>query len=382
MLKAIRIHTRNLFLVPLLVCMASCTLFSKKQNLVVGYIDAFSGTRAMFGVSTRSGIQMAIDELNAQGGLRGQKIDLKIYDDEGIPQKAEKVAGQLLKEHPNVLAVLGASASSRSLLMAPIFQKQEIPMVTSSSTHPKVTAAGDYIFRVCFVDTFQGPVMAEFLIKSLKIKKAAILRDISTQYSLTLSEFFKKRFIRTGGEVVSDQTYQSGDVDFGSQLKALKKHRPQVVYVPGYYSDVGRIVLQARQEGIASMFVGGDGWDSPDLLNVVEDRLNGAYFTSHFSPDNEDPTYLLFKKNYVARYGRPPDAFSALGYDAAGVLIAGMKKTKTLSPSGIRDEIAKTKNYSGVTGKISLDKNRNAIKPVVILKIEDKKIKIVTSITP
>lgn len=360
----------------LILSVSSCSFFSQREEIPVGYVDAFSGPRAMFGTSARNGIQMAIEEVNARGGIQGKNIKLYIYDDQGIPENAAKAAEQLI-EKQKIVALIGASASSRSLLMAPIAQAKKIPMIAFSSTHPKLTQIGDYIFRACFIDTFQGPMMAEFLRKSLKLKRAAIFRDINTQYSMNISEFFKKTFTRLGGQVVSDQTYAGGSVDFTKPLRAIQKQNPEVVYIPGYYGDVAQIAIQARSMGIKAVFAGADGWDSGDLLELSKGSLEGAYFSSHFSPDSTEPTYVTFRDAFLKKFKLNPDAFSALGYDAAKVLSDAMKRSELMSPEQIRDQIALTKDFQGVTGNITLDAKRNAVKPVVILKIENNASKFV-----
>lgn len=370
--------TSHRFVISLVLSViGSCSFFPKKEPIWVGYVDSFSGPRAVFGISTRNGIQMAVDEWNAKGGLHGRKMALIISDDEGVPEKSKVAAQDLVNKHPQMVALLGATASSRSLVMAPIAQSKKIPMITPSSTHPKVTEVGDYIFRVCFVDALQGPVMAKFLKNELKIQKVAIMRDLSTQYSLGLSEFFKKRFIKLGGEIVSDQTYRAGDIDFKPQLTRIKKQRPQLIYIPGYFSEVVRIVRQAKELGLEAQFAGGDGWDSEELKSVIQEQSDKAYFTAHFSPESDDVVYSKFKQRYQRRYRRDPDAFSALGYDAAYVLLRAIESSHDVHPEQIKNQLAQTRDFPGVTGKITLDRNRNAVKPVVILRVENGQSKLI-----
>lgn len=363
-------------------CAAILLAGCKSQPTVsVGVVDVFSGARSVFGISTRNGMQLAIDEANRAGGVQGSKIRVVAYDDEGEPEKSRAAVERLAAEK-DLLAILGASASSRSLLMAPVAQEKKIPMVTSSSTHPKVTQAGDYIFRVCFIDTFQGPIMARFLRQSLGLRRVAILRDLDTQYSLSLGEFFKQTFIRAGGEVVSDQTYVGGSGDYRAQVRTLAKLQPEAIYVPAYYSDIAQIALQAREAGVKGVFAGGDGWDSHELRELSKGTLAGSYFSSHFSPESQDAAYLEFKARFAKKYRRDPDAYSALGYDAARVLIEAMRRARALTPEAVKTALASTKDFDGVTGKISLDAQRNAVKPVVILKVEDRKNALVKAFSP
>lgn len=361
---------------------SSCDWFSQGAQITVGYIDAFSGSRAVFGRSTRSGIEQAIQEFNKKGGVSGKKIKLVVYDDEGIAEKTKIAVDKMIRENPNMLATLGASSSTRSLVMAPVVQQNKIPMVISSSTHPKVTATGDHIFRVCFVDTLQGPAMANYIKNNLKLQRVAIIRDLSAQYSMSLSEFFKKRFISLGGEVVSDQSYRAGDIDFSKQLAAIKKANAQIIYVPGYFSEAYQILLQARAQGMSTPFAGADGWDSPELSNAFKNETIPLYYTTHFSPENQSEVYQAFKKRFLKKYQREPDAFSALGFDAANVLLSAIEKSKTLSREEVRLQVSQTKDFEGVTGSITLDKNRNAVKPVAILQTLAGRVSFVKYETP
>jgi branched-chain amino acid transport system substrate-binding protein len=277
---------------------------------------------------------------------------------------------------------LGEVASSLSLAAAPICQQNKIPMISPSSTNPKVTQVGDYVFRVCFIDPFQGQVMSDFAMNNLKAQTAAILRDQKSDYSMGLADFFVKRFKEKGGTIVSDQSYVAGDVDFKSQLTNIREQKPDVIFVPGYYGEVGLIAKQARELGIKVALLGGDGWDSSKLYEIGGAALDGCYFSSHYSPESTDPKVQDFVKKYQAKYGEVPDALATLGYDAMGVLAAALKNAKSLSETDIRDAIAATKAYAGVTGSISLDANRDAVKPAVVLKIENSKASYVTTVNP
>jgi len=281
-----------------------------------------------------------------------------------------------------VQVVLGEVASSLSLAAAPICQQNKIPMISPSSTNPKVTQVGDYVFRVCFIDPFQGQVMSDFAMKNLKAQTAAILRDQKSDYSMGLADFFVKRFKEKGGTIVSDQSYVAGDVDFKSQLTNIRGQKPDVIFVPGYYGEVGLIAKQARELGVKAALLGGDGWDSSKLYEIGGAALDGCYFSSHYSPESTDPKVQDFVKKYQTKYGQVPDALATLGYDSMGVLAAALKNAKSLSEADIRDAIAATKAYTGVTGSISLDANRDAVKPAVVLKIENSKASYVTTVNP
>jgi branched-chain amino acid transport system substrate-binding protein len=255
-------------------------------------------------------------------------------------------------------------------------------MISPSSTNPKVTQVGDYVFRVCFIDPFQGQVMSDFAMNNLKAQTAAILRDQKSDYSMGLADFFVKRFKEKGGTIVSDQSYVAGDVDFKSQLTNIRGQKPDVIFVPGYYGEVGLIAKQARELGVKVALLGGDGWDSSKLYEIGGAALDGCYFSSHYSPESTDPKVQDFVKKYQTKYGQVPDALATLGYDSMGVLAAALKNAKSLSEADIRDAIAATKAYTGVTGSISLDANRDAVKPAVVLKIENSKASYVTTVNP
>ncbi len=359
----------------------SCGPKLNPNEIRIGEYGSLTGAQATFGVSTQNGIQLAVDEANAAGGVNGKTLKVIAYDDQGEGSEVAVVVTKLITED-KVQVILGEVASSLSLAAAPICQDHKIPMISPSSTDPKVTQKGDYIFRVCFIDPFQGRVMADFAMDQLKAKSAAILRDQKSDYSMGLADFFIKRFQERKGAIVSDQSYVAGDVDFKSQLTIIRGQKPDVIFVPGYYGDVGLIVKQARELGIKVPLLGGDGWDSSKLYEIGGEALDGCYFSSHYSPESTDPKVQDFVKRYQAKFGQVPDALATLGYDAAGVLVAALKSAKSLDGADIRDAIAATKDYPGVTGSISLDADRNAVKPAVVLKISGGKASYVTTINP
>lgn len=351
------------------------------DTIKIGEVGSMTGSEATFGISTHEGIQLAIKEQNAKGGIKGKKLELISVDNQGKPEEAAIGTTKLITQD-KVVAVLGEVSSSRSLAMAPIAQKNKIPMISPSSTNPKVTTIGDYIFRVCFIDPFQGSVMAKFASDTLKVKKVAVLRDVKSDYSLGLSDFFKDSFIKSGGEIVVEQTYSSGDVDFNSQLTSIRAKKPDAIFLPGYYTEVGLIAKQARKLGIKVAILGGDGWDSEKLYEIGGKSLNNTYFSNHYSKDDQSPAVQSFVKNYKAAYNKLPDGLAAMGYDAALVLIAAMESTPSASPKEIRDAVAKTKDFQAVTGKISIDEKRNANKPAVILEIKDGKFLYKSTVNP
>ncbi|MCB0309063.1 MAG: ABC transporter substrate-binding protein [Bdellovibrionales bacterium] len=360
---------------------------SSQQNLetndtiLIGAVLSLTGPEATFGISTKNAIELSFEQKNKEGGVLGKKLKLITLDNQSKPEESAIAITKLITQD-NVVAVLGEVASSRSIAMAPIAQSNKIPMLSTASTNPKVTELGDFIFRTSFIDPFQGPVLARFVFENLKMKKVAIFKDVKNDYSIGLSQFFKEKFVELGGQIISEQSYSAGDMDFKAQLTAIRSAKPEFVYLPGYYTDVGLILRQARELGIKVPFGGGDGWDSPKLFEIGGKATEGGYFSNHYSPEAEDPFVQSFVKEYEAKYGTVPDALAALGYDSGIIMIEALKNSKSLAGTDIRDALAKTSKIKGVTGIITFNSQRNPIKSAVIIKIEDGKQKYVTTIDP
>ena len=355
------------------------------DKVLIGHVASLTGEQATFGDSTDKGIQLAIAEANAKGGVNGKQLGLKTYDDQGKPEEAALAATRLIVQD-KVPVILGEVASSRSLAIAPIAESNKIPEISSASTNPRVTKDGDktrqFVFRVCFIDPFQGTVLAKFPKENLKVANVAILRDVGNDYSVGLADFFAKKFNELGGKIVSDESYKAGDQDFKAQLTAIKNKKPQLIYVPGYYTDVALIARQARELGIKVPLAGGDGWDSSKLYEIAQGALDGSYFSNHYSTENPAPVIQDFVKKYKAAYGSVPDALAALGYDAANVAIDAMKRAKDMTGPSIRDAIEQTKGFEAVTGTITLDADHNPVKSAVVLGIDKNAQKYVTTINP
>lgn len=316
---------------------------------------------------------MAADEINQAGGINGRKIDIVIEDDQGSPEQAAVAAGKLIDRY-KVVAIIGAGASGNSLAAAPKAQAAHVPLIAPSSTNPAVTQAGDYVFRACYIDAFQGEVMARFVVNTLKAKRAAILQDFNSPYSRGLTEFFELSFAKLGGEIVVKQTYSQGDADFRGQLSTIKAAAPDVIYIPGYYGDVAIIAKQARQLGVSVPLLGADGWDAPELWELGGDSLNGSFISNHYSADDPSDAIKKFVQSYRQRYGNLiPDAHAALAYDALRFLADAIQKAGGTDPQKMRDALAETRNFPGITGIISMDRERNAVKPGVILRLQDGK---------
>jgi branched-chain amino acid transport system substrate-binding protein len=350
-------------------------------EIVVGYYGDLTGRTASFGQSTRNGVEMAVDEINKAGGIMGRKVRVIVEDDQGEPNKAATVVSKLVNQD-KVHAVLGEVASSNSLAAAPKAQEAKVPMISPSSTNPNVTQVGDYIFRVCFIDPFQGDVMAKFAAKNLKATKAAILYDFNSDYSRGLREFFTRSFKASGGQIVAEQSYTQGDRDFSGQLTQIRAATPDVIYVPGYYGEVGVIANQTKQLGIKAPLLGGDGWDSPQLWQLGGAALNGDYISNHYSVDDPKPAVQKFVADYKERFKLSPDALAALGYDSMRVLADAITRAGGTDGVKLRDAIAATKNFAGITGTITIDKDRNSVKSAVVLKLMDGKFVYDTTIYP
>jgi branched-chain amino acid transport system substrate-binding protein len=319
-----------------------------------------------------NGVLMAADEINRKDGINGHAIDIIMEDDKGSPEAAAQVTGKLIDSY-KVVAIIGAGASGNSLAAAPKAQAARVPLIAPSSTNPAVTQVGDYIFRACFIDAFQGEVMARFAANTLKAKKAAIMLDFNSPYSRGLTEFFEFSFAKLDGQIVIKQSYSQGDADYRGQLSAIKATDPDVIYIPGYYGDVALIARQARQLGLTIPLLGADGWDAPELWELGGDALNGSYISNHYSADDPSETIQNFVHQYRQRYGNlTPDAHAALAYDALRFLAEAIQRAGTTEGVKLRDALAETKNFSGITGIISMDRDRNAVKPAVILKLQDR----------
>jgi len=352
------------------------------NTIKVGEYASLHGSEAAFGNSSHEGTMLAIEQVNAAGGVLGKKIDLIYEDNQSKPGESATIVKKLItRDH--VVAVLGEVASGRSLEAAPICQQSKIPMISPSSTNPKVTETGDYIFRVCYTDPFQGKLLAEFALKTLKAKKIALLSDVAAPYSVGLAQYFREPFLAGGGEIVIEQKYSSHDKDFKAQLTAIKAANPEAIFVPGYYTEAGLIVLQARQLGITVPLFGGDGWEAPELIQTAGNALEGTYYSTHYSPEVQTPIVQDFVKKFQARWnGETPDAMAALGYDSAMVLVDAIKRAGTTDSAKLRDAIAATKDLECVTGKTTLDAQRNPSKSAVIITVKDGKFKYVQTISP
>jgi branched-chain amino acid transport system substrate-binding protein len=347
------------------------------KEIVIGHYASLTGPEATFGISTDNGIKLAVEERNAAGGIKGKKIRLITYDNQGKLEESVSAVTRLI-DQDKVVAVLGEVASSRSLAGGPVAQRKGVPMISPSSTNPDVTAIGDMIFRVCYIDPFQGKVNAAFAINHLRKTKGAVLYNRQQAYSAGLNTNFKDAFTKMGGTIVSEQAFSDGDNDFSAQLTAIREAKPDFIFVPVYYTEIVNIAKQARKLGMTLPLIGSDGWDSPELKNAG-DALNGCFFSNHYSHEDQRPEVQDFVKKYKADHKTTPDGLAALGYDAARLIFDAMDRAESLSGKDLAAAIAATKNFQGVTGSITIDKDRNAEKVAVMLEIVNGELKYVTT---
>jgi branched-chain amino acid transport system substrate-binding protein len=350
-------------------------------TILIGHYGSMTGSEATFGQSTDKGIRLAVKEVNAAGGVKGRMIEVKTYDDQGKAQEAGTAVTRLITDD-KVVAVLGEVASTLSLAGGRVAQQYGVPMISPSSTNPQVTQIGDKIFRVCFLDPFQGWVEAKFARETLKANTAAILYDQGQAYSKGLAQYFKEAFVQMGGTITTEQAFTGGDQDFSAQLTTIRQTNPDVVLVPGYYTDAGNVAIQVRKLGIKAPMLGGDGWDSTQLAAIGKDAIEGSYYSNHYSFQEKRPEVENFVGKYEAEHHIKPDGLAALGYDAARLLFDAMGRAPALDGASLAKAIAETKDFPGVTGKITIDPERNAKKSAVIVQMKGGMPVYVTTIAP
>jgi branched-chain amino acid transport system substrate-binding protein len=390
-------HRRQFFSLAVIATVAASGSACKKKNeggagekgtdkadtgeIIIGHYASMTGNTAHFGQDTDKAARLAVEQLNAAGGVLGRKLKIVTLDTRGDGAEAANAVTRLI-DVEKATAILGEVASSLSLQGGPIAQRRKIPMVSPSSTNPKVTQVGDYIFRVCYIDPFQGKVMALFARQTLKLDKVAILKDVKNDYSIGLAEAFQKAFLAAGGTIAVEQSYSAGDTDFSAQVTAIKSSGAQAIWAPGYYAEVGAIARTAARLGLKVPLLGGDGWDAPELFTIGGEALNGSYFSNHFAPDQASPLAQKFVADFKAKYGQEPTGLGALGYDGVMVIADAIKRAGSASPAALRDALAATKAYEAVTGRITMDKDRNPEKSVVVLKIDGGKAKYESLVNP
>ncbi len=368
------------------VIVLSAGIFACKPGSVdtikVGEFASLTGKEATFGTSSHEGTLLAIEQINAAGGLLGKKVELLTEDNQTKAGEPANAVNKLISKD-GVIAILGEVASSRSLEAAPICQQNKIPMISPASTNPAVTQQGDYIFRVCFNDTFQGGALANFASGTLKAKKVAILTDVKSDYSKGLAKSFKAKYTSNGGKIGIELDFNGGDKDFKGQLTAIKNDAPDAIFLPAYYNDVALICIQAKQLGMNIPIFGGDGWESESLLAIGQEAMEGHYFSTHCSIEQPTPEMSAFVTAYKERFeNKTPDAMAVLGYDSAMVLADAIKRAGTTDGPALRDAIAATKDFAGASGNITLNADRDALKALVFIQIKGGKFTYNATVNP
>ena len=350
-------------------------------EIKVGVVSCLSGGLSTFGVSSVQGTKLAAGEINSAGGILPQPLTLIIDDNQSRPGETARIVRKFLTQD-RVDAILGDLTSSLTMEAAPLAQNAHVPLLTPTATNVAITPIGDFIFRSCFTDPFTGRVMARFALDHLQARRAVIMTDIKQDYSVGVAAELKQYFGANGGQLLEDLSFSSGDTDFRAQLSRLKAVRPEVVFLPAYYPEVSLILREARLLGVTAPFVGGEGWDSPTLVQIAGKSADGSYYANHFSSRDPDPRVQQFVARYQERYHAVPDALAALWYDGMRLMADAIERAGSDNPEKIRDALAQTKDFSGVTGNISLDGQRNATKPGVIVTIQAGTIKMVERVNP
>jgi branched-chain amino acid transport system substrate-binding protein len=357
------------------------------DTIKIGVNLELSGAVASYGTSEAAGIDLAVEEINAAGGIEGKQIEIVKIDNKSDNAEATSAAIRLA-EQDKVVAIIGAATSGATVAQAQIANDKQVPLISPSGTSPSVTVREDggvneYVFRTSFIDPFQGTVAANFAANELKVKNVAIYSDNASDYSKGLAASFKKDFEAAGGKIVANESYVAKDPDFRSTLTRIKSADPEFIFIPGYYEEVGLIVKQAREMGIDVPLMGADGWDSPILLDLAgAEALNNTFTTNHYSSEDPDGKIQEFSKKFEGKYGKAPDAFNALGYDTVYLLADAIKRAGGADSVKIKDALAETKDLELITGLYSVDENHHPIKSATILEYQDGETVFKTKVNP
>jgi branched-chain amino acid transport system substrate-binding protein len=369
------------FLTPAAALCLALAATHAQETIKIGEFASMTGKEATFGQFAHKGTQLAIEEVNAAGGVLGKKLELLLEDNQSKPGESATIVKKFISRD-KVVAVLGEIVSSRSLEAAPICQNARIPLVSPGATAPEFTTKGDYIFRVCFIDPFAGTIMAKFAKDTLKARRVAVLSSVSSAQSVGIAKFFRERFTAKGGTVVAEQKFSEGDKDFRAQLTAIKAAGAEAVFAPAYYAEAALICKQARDLGMTIPLLGTDGWESSELISIGGAAVEGCYLVTHYSPENQSKLVASFHERFQKKFGMPSNALCALGYDSALLLIDAIKRAGTTEGPKLRDALAATKNFPGAAGTITLDAQRNPTKSAVVLTVKNGKFAFVQDVNP
>ena len=342
---------------------------SDSEVIKIGGIGPLTGSASTYGISAKEGADLFIKEINDAGGINGKKIELIFEDDQATPDGAMQAFNKLV-DKDGVSAILGGVTSGATLAIAKNSTERQIPMITPTGTEPSITnEGGDFMFRGCFIDSFQGEILAKYTTDNLNKKTAAVLYNAGSDYSIGIAKAYKETLEKNGGTVVEYLSYNDGDTDFKAQLTKIKGSNPDVIVLPDYYNVVGLIAKQARDISITSQFLGGDGWESEELVEIGGEAVDGALYINHYYSGDTSEIVKNFVESYKKEYNKEPDAFAALAYDSARVLVEAIKNANSTDGTAIKDELAKIELES-VTGKISFNEERSAIKGAAVIKLE------------
>jgi len=361
----------------LVASLAGCSK-TNQNEIRIGINYELSGGVATYGQSSVEGIEMAIEEINKAGGINGKKIAPVKYDNKSEPAEATTLANKLITQD-KVIAILGPATSGPFKAEIPVANSKKVPIATGSATADDVTLTSDgkvqeYVFRVCFIDSFQGTAMAKYASENLSVKKAVIIMDSSSDYGKGLAKNFKENFEKAGGTIVAEEAYVAKDTDFNAILTKIKGLDFDVIYIPGYYNEAGLIIKQARALGITAPILGADGFDSPVLLELAgAEALNNVYFTNHYSSLDKDPAVIKFIEDFKAKYNKEPDAFNALGYDLVKFVADAIGRAEKLNGESVKKALEETENFTGVTGTLSVDEYHNPVKSIIVIGLENGK---------
>lgn len=379
MSKRLPVLTTFLAILVLLAGLFSGCSDTTSKDIKIGIIYELTGNTASFGTAAANGTKLAFKEINANGGVLGKQIQTIIADNKGEPAESTNAMTKVINQD-KVVAVTGFTVSSCGIAASSVAEANKIPFVAAATTNPRVTIneqtgkTKDYVFRACFIDPFQGNVAASFALNSLKLKKTAILIDSSSDYSKSMSQFFKEAYTKAGGQILIEEAYLQKDQDFKAILTKIKAQNPELIYLPGYYDEVGKIIKQARELSITVPFLGGDAWDSPKLVEIAGPQpLNNTHFTNFYSVEDNNPKSKAFVEAFKKEFGQAPDSMAAMGYDAAYLLVDAIKRANSTDPNKIREALTSTSAFKSVSGDMSLTPTHDAVRSAVIIELKDGK---------
>jgi len=359
-----------------LVLAAGCSQAGGGDTIKIGVNYELSGKVASYGQSSVEGIELAIEQINEAGGVKGKKIELVKYDNKSEPSEATTLATRLMTQD-KVVAVLGPATSGSFMATIPVANQNKVPVISGSATADIVTVdesgkVQEYAFRICFTDTQQGEGITKFALENLSAKKAVIILDSSSDYATGLADNFTRVFEEGGGTIVAKEAYVAGDTDFNAIITSIKNKEFDVIFIPGYYEEAGLIIKQARAQGIDVPILGADGFDSPVLLELAgAEALNNVYFSNHYSSADESAVVSDFIESFKKKYNKEPDAFNALGYDLARFVADALERVEKIDGESLKKALEETTNFDGVTGNFSVDENHNVVKDIIVIELKD-----------